>query len=236
MFRIAVCDDEESVRQKIDAYLKKYQSDTKEEFEVLFYSSGNELIFDFPKDLDLLLLDIYMDSSDGMEIAHEIREFDQELCIVFITTMVHRALEGYGVRAFGFISKPVAYPEFKHELTSALNDIRKRKTEYPVLRIPVGRGMILVPTHELYYCEVQYHALSLFYKDHTEEARLTIGEMEEKLAPYGFLRCHASYLVNARLIRRIDADQLLMTSGKKIPISQRRKKEFMSRIFNLYSN
>lgn len=177
-----------------------------------------------------------MNGTDGMEAARQIRGFDEEVCIVFITSMAERAIEGYGVRAFGFVCKPVNYGEFKHELASAIHDIAKRAAEYPVLTVQAGRSTLLVPTKEVYCCEVRDHSLAICYRDRAEEARVTIGEMEKKLRPYGFLRCHASYLVNRRFIRRIGAQSLLLTNDREIPISQRRRKEFMEEIFEWYGS
>ena len=55
-------------------------------------------------------------------------------------------------------------------------------------------------------------------------------ELEEQLMPYGFFRCHASYLVNNESISRIDATQLTLKDGTVIPISQRRRKEFLAEL------
>ena len=60
--------------------------------------------------------------------------------------------------------------------------------------------------------------------------------MEKRLKPYGFLRCHASYLVNRRFIRSVGAQSLVLTNGREIPISQRRRREFMDGIFEWYGS
>lgn len=236
MLCVAVCDDEAAVRRQINEYLDRFAGETGEELEISEFASANELIFNYPSGLDLILLDIGMNGTDGMDAAKQIRRFDEDVCIIFITAMAERAIEGYGVRAFGFVCKPVNYAEFRHELASAIRDIAKRAAEYPVLTVQSGRSTLMLPTKEIYYCEVRDHSLAICYRDRAEEARITIGEMEKRLHPYGFLRCHASYLVNRRFIRRVGAQSLVLTNGREIPISQRRRKEFMEEIFEWYGS
>ena len=115
MIRIAVCDDDRIVRESIVKALRRYERDNGMEFEVLEYAAADALLVSYPAELDLILLDIYMPGIDGMDAARAIRQFDQDVCIIFITTMYQRAIEGYKVRAFGFIRKPVSYEEFSHE-------------------------------------------------------------------------------------------------------------------------
>ena len=234
MYRIAVCDDEAVIRRQIREFLSRFSLETGEELEIAEFTSANELLFNYPAGLDLILLDIGMNGTDGMDAAKEIRRFNEDVCIIFITALAERAIEGYGVRAFGFVCKPVNYAELRHELVSAIHDISKRAAEYPVLTVQSGRSTLLLPTKDIYYCEVRDHSLTICYRDKVEEARITIAEMERKLKPYGFLRCHASYLVNRRFIRRVGANSIVLTNDKEIPVSQRRRKEFMDEIFDWY--
>ena len=52
-------------------------------------------------------------------------------------------------------------------------------------------------------------------------------ELEDQLLPCGFLRCHSSYLVNPRHIRSVALAELVLKDGSRIPISQRKRKEFL---------
>ena len=115
MYRIAICDDERICRDQLSSFLTRYAKQNKEEFELLVFENADRLLLYYPKDLDLLFLDIAMDGVDGMEAAREIRKADKHVCIIFITTMVQYAIDGYAVKAFGFIRKPVSEAELKHE-------------------------------------------------------------------------------------------------------------------------
>ncbi|MDE6841720.1 MAG: response regulator [Oscillospiraceae bacterium] len=129
MIQIALCDDEANIRKLLKQYLLRFSAETGQKVEVLEYASADQLLQNYPVGLDLLLLDIYMDGVDGMEAAKTIRTFDPQVCILFITTMYHRAIDGYAVRAFGFIKKPISYAELSHELSCAFIQIEQQRAQ-----------------------------------------------------------------------------------------------------------
>ena len=59
----------------------------------------------------------------------------------------------------------------------------------------------------------------------------TLGEYEDLLLDYGFLRIHKSHLVNAKYVTKVDRDGLLlMSDGKQLAISKRRKEMVMNKL------
>lgn len=50
-------------------------------------------------------------------------------------------------------------------------------------------------------------------------------DLEEELAPYGFLRIHKGYLVNYRFIRRIGEKDVLLTNDERVLMSRRKEQE-----------
>ncbi len=134
MYKIAVCDDEKIYRSRLKDLLEKYAQSKGLRFEIFSFESADKLLLNYPENLDLLFLDIAMDGVDGMSAARQIRLGDPQVCIIFITSMYQYALDGYSVKAFGFITKPVKDAELSHELTCALAMIDRRgsaSSSYP---------------------------------------------------------------------------------------------------------
>lgn len=69
----------------------------------------------------------------------------------------------------------------------------------------------------------------------------TLKKYDDFLLPYGFCRVHDKYLVNLAHVAKpiifgsfIDAEQMLtLKNGKKIPVSDKKKKEFLKRMKEL---
>ena len=230
MFRIAICDDEKIFRDQLNGFLLKYAEKAGEDFDILPYDSADRLLLNYPKDLDLLFLDIAMGGINGMEAAQEIRKTDPQVCIIFITTMVQYAIDGYAVKAFGFIRKPVSEAELKHELTCALAMIQNSRAREQYITIKTGGTIHRIAISRIRYCEVKNHQIILSVEGQEYQYRDSMAELEAKLLPLGFFRCHSSYLVNGEYIASIEQTQLKLQDGSIIPISQRKRKEFMQEI------
>lgn len=228
MYRIAICDDEIRVRDALLGYLDRYAAESEQIFQTIQYSSANTLLQNYPEHLDLLFLDIQMDGIDGMTAARQIRTFDEQVCLIFITTMHQYALEGYSVRAFGFVKKPVSYVEFRHELISAINQIDTLRARSNFITLKSRGQMERLPVSRILYCEVRNHSVEVHMTGETRSYRCQMKELETQLIPYGFFRCHASYLVNSAHIVRIETTGLILSDGGNIPVSQHRRKEFLS--------
>lgn len=227
MYRVAICDDEAPVRECLRGYLARYGRETGQPLEIAEFSSADALVREWPSGTDLLLLDIFMRGVDGMDAARQIRTFDQSVCIIFITTMYQRAIDGYAVRAFGFIRKPVSYAELRHELDCALRQIDFVRGQERFITLRAAGVSHRLPVSRIVYCEVRDHDMLVRMDGATSAYRYSMKELEGLLLPCGFLRCHSSYLVNPRHIRSVGQAQLVLKDGSSIPISQRRRREFL---------
>ena len=228
MLHIAVCDDERPVRESIVKALARYDKENSIDMKITEFASADSLLTSYPQNVDLILLDIYMPGMDGMDAARAIREFDPDVCIIFITTMYQRAIEGYKVRAFGFIRKPVSYEEFSHELGDAIRNIERAREKEHYITVKSSGRSYRIPVSRISFCEVRGHYVSLCVDGEVKEYRCPIRELEEQLGEYGFFRCHASYLVAADAIQEIRQADILLKDGNIVPISQRRRKTFLN--------
>lgn len=204
MYNVAVCDDEKTVVDVICSMIRQFEMETGERFQIHPFLSADSLLTHYPREIDIIFLDIKMSGIDGMKAAKKIREFDDQVCIIFITSLYQRAYEGYSVRAFGFVKKPFRYVTFRHELLSAIRFIRsiRRKEE----RITLKREGHLdrIPVAQILYCEVKGHQMGIHFIDGIRTYRISMNELEMILTPYGFLRPHKSFLVSLDAVDRIE--------------------------------
>ena len=104
--RIAVCDDEELFRIEFKSVLDKVLINA--EYDIDTFSGGSSLYEAFLKNpFDLVFLDIEMPGIDGITLAKRLRAVSENVQIVFLTSHIEYALEGYEVNALRYLVKPV---------------------------------------------------------------------------------------------------------------------------------
>ena len=110
----AICDDEKAVRELLYGWLSGsvYNAEIKE------YSSAEDLIKDIDSGskIDVLFLDIAMGGTDGIEAAKALGKRIEESgrsirasrpLIIFVTGIPDRMGDAFGVRAYGYLLKPI---------------------------------------------------------------------------------------------------------------------------------
>lgn len=225
--RIAVCDDEPEILKQLSLYLGQIQNELGDEFEIFYYTSAADLTAMMPRDIQIVLLDIGMSPMTGMEAARRLRAEGLDFALIFITSMVEYALEGYDVHAFAFLSKPVLYPSLYHQLTEAFQRIDKMQSQKTVMVIDTGSGKETIDLNTLVYAEVYQHETSFVFEHEKKTSIMPLSQVEKQIVRYGFFRCHKSYVVNLKKIASIDFSAATVSTGDILPISKYRRKEFL---------
>jgi DNA-binding LytR/AlgR family response regulator len=223
MLKIAICDDESASRAVIHGFLLQMLAKSIEYVDIYTYSSGSELLDNYPKGLDVLLLDIMMENENGIEIAKKIRKFDTKVQIVFITNLPQFAIECYKVHAFGYLLKPLTYSAFRIQMSELLKHLSIQGNKGLVIK----NGTLHRPIQyrDILYVETYKKKLLIHTKSDQLIYEATISQMEEQLAAYGFIRCHHSYLVNMSYIKGISKNDILLKNEEQIPVSRAKKNE-----------
>ncbi len=230
MIQIAVCEDEKPDREKLRSMLERYADQNGRLYTITEFSSANKLLADYRSQFDLLFLDISMDGLDGMTVAHELRKIDPIVCMIFVTSMRQYAIEGYTVRAFGFLPKPLLYDDFSLTLDAALQQIDARRMAEDTIQLQVRGQIERLKVSDIYYCEVTNHSVAVHLRSGTRNYRAQMKDVEALLTRYGFFRPHSSFLVNHRAIEQIGSNSLLLSNGDSIPVSQHRRKSFLKEL------
>ena len=228
MLHIAICDDEKDFVANLTALLNQYAAERGEEIKVTAYYDGMELIERYDPSIDLIFLDIQMRLMDGLQAAEHIRQVDETVGILFLTTMTQYGLEGYKYQAVNYIIKPIRYVRLKAELDQWLK--RHRKDTNPAIVVTNDAGKYKIALNSLRYIETFSRNLLL----HTEQENIicykSMKEMEQELKEKGFVRCHTSYIVNLFYVKGVNKLEIVLVTDETIPISQPKRKEFMKKL------
>ena len=228
MIHIAICDDEKDFVAYMTGLLKQYATETGQEIKVTAYYDGMELIEKYDTTIDLIFLDIQMRLMNGFRAAERVRQMDEKVGIIFLTTLTQYGLEGYKYQAANYIIKPMKYVRLKAEMDQWLK--KHRKDDSPSMVVSNDTGRYKVFLKSLHYVETFNRNLLL----HTEQENIicykSMKEMEQELQGKGFIRCHTSYIVNLFYVKGVNKLEIELITGEIIPISQPKRKSFMEKL------
>lgn len=224
MLHIAICDDEKGFVQYLTDLLNRYSKETGQDIKITPYYDGIELIEKYDTTIDLIFLDIRMKLVNGLHAAERIRQRDERVGIIFLTTLTQYGLEGYKYQADDYIIKPIKYARLKDEMSLFLK--KHRHNTSPFIIISNDKGKYRITLKDIRYIETSNRNLLVHAQDDIICYK-TMKEMEQSLSSQGFGRCHSGYLVNMLYIKRVEKLDVILTTGEIIPISQPRRKSFI---------
>ena len=219
MIKIAVCDDEELVRQKLTKILRKIFEKEQILCDICEFSSGLELL-EHAKEIQLLFLDMDMPGLDGIDVGIKISELNPWCQIVIASGREDRFKETYKVKPLGFISKPFEEDE-----------IREIVQSYDVASF--GREIIEVfrdrQSYQIQQKEIQYIAafngyVEMFVDGELYRKNISLNQLEKILVKDIFYKVHKSYIVNLFWVKEIYEKEVLV-GNIKIPLSRRQGKD-----------
>lgn len=229
MIRIAICEDEKETKCLIEDYLNIILKNILIEYEIQKYSSGEELLECNFKDIDILLLDIQMGKINGMDTARKIREVDNKMEIIFITSLIDYVQEGYEVRAYRYLLKPIESDELKKHVLTCIKEIEKNKNNYILIKNKSNTYKIY--SNEIKYIEIQKRDMVIHTINKNFEVRYSLEKIEHDLKLDKFVRCHKSFMVNLSYVENIKQNTIILESGEEVPVSRYRYKDVKERFF-----
>ena len=122
--KIAVCDDEEKIRNIIMSELKSSFPDD----EIISFGIGEDVLRSVEQDgymPNIILLDIMMPGVSGMDVARKLRDISDDVVIIFITGEKQYVFDAFDVRAFHFLVKPFSNEKLVSVIKAAKEEIAK---------------------------------------------------------------------------------------------------------------
>lgn len=222
---IAMVEDSSKDANDILSHAKRFSADSEGEIEVRWFNSGGEFLSQYHHNYDIVLMDINLSELNGMDVAKMLREIDNQVILIFVTSLAQYAVAGYEVSAFDFIVKPVDYPTFKRKIHRALACCPVSQNESILLSLREGIEYRITPSR-IKYIEIQSHDILI----HATEGNLVsygnLKELESKLDPHVFIRCHRSYLVNLSFVTAVHGNSITV-DGEELPLAKLKKPEFL---------
>ena len=220
MIKIAFCDDDMEVLHQMNELLDRYRVERNEDITYAAFQSPFELLTEIEKGIrpDILFLDVVMPGQNGMDVAKEIRQYDTNMKIIFLTSSPEFAVESYSVGAYFYQLKPIWEESFFRLMDAVLAECEKKKKNSLILRSK--DGITRIDLQQLEYCEVLGRKLLFHLEDGAVlESAGSLDDLAGQLMQYSnFFRPHRSFLVNMEYIQNISSRSIKMVNDAEIPI------------------
>ncbi|HAE62228.1 MAG TPA: DNA-binding response regulator [Eubacteriaceae bacterium] len=164
MKKIFVVEDEENIRNLIEAYLKK------EGYFVITAKDGDEAIEKWEENLvDIIIMDIMMPGYDGYEVLEYIRQ-ESKVPVIFLTAKreLEDRIRGFETGADDYLTKPFSMKELVMRTKAILkrtNSIDDNLKDYGDLAINEEKKEVMVKESIIELSQREYEILLYLVKN-----------------------------------------------------------------------
>ena len=222
-----VVDNEPLARELICSHIHKIEN-----LEMLARcgdtNQGLQILQEMP--VDLMFLDTQLPDKSGIDFLQSLNHPPE---VILMSATREFALEGFEMDVVDYLLKPIKFDRFKRAIDKyqLLKGISRTGfySAIPCIWIKENKKIVKLPLVEILYVE----GLGEYVRIHTTKrnvvTKMGIGEMEEKLIGYSFLRIHKSYIVS---VPKIDAysGNVLEINNIKLPIGRSFKTEVLKNL------
>lgn len=217
---IAVCDDNLQELKQLTGMIESYAAARGLTLRIRSFSDAEAMLRAAVSErFTHYFLDVVMPCMDGITAAQEIRSFDGDAGIVFLTSFREYAYQSYRVHAQDYLLKPVR----EDQLFSLLDQLQaQEESAAECILLQNGRSLFRVPYARLSHLEVSQKRLHFHLTDgQILHVPGTMAEFEGALlARPDFAKIHRSYIVNLHQVSVFSPEGCIMFSGKNLPISR----------------
>lgn len=225
MINVAICDDNIETTGKMDSILCNIAKKNFIPTETEVFWDGKHLVDAVETGIrfDIIFLDIEMEKEDGITAARKIREVDKNVLIVYVTNYQSYMQESFSVRPFRFLVKPVDETQMAVCFEEAYEEISSADSYF---RFSYQRLNHKVSIRDILYFESKKRKIYIITEKEMFELYGKLNDIEKSLkaSKIAFLRVHQSFLVNYKHVDGLAYDFIVMDNGKRISISEDRRR------------
>ncbi len=225
MRKIAIVDDDPNAAEQLQQVIELYGKEHGSQLDLVAFSDGDSFLWNYKMDFWAVFMDIQMPGSDGISIGKALRKLDPYVYLIFTTSFVKFAPEGYAVNAYDYILKPVSYPRIKSTL-DGIEKLTQRNDGKEILAANKD-GVIKVNEKDIYYVGIEKHNVQLHTANGAFRFWGSLKAFLDQVTPGTFSRCNHCFIINLRYVESVSNDTAIV-HGTPVAVSRRRKKDLLS--------
>ncbi len=215
MIRIAVCDDEQRCLDECSNLINEYkEAHPGTEAEIRCFRTSRDLLSAREKkSFDAYILDVYIDTLSGVDLAREIRKDNDEARIIFLTTSAVHYRDAFRVQAAHYLEKPVERGEFFEALDRIFNE--ETEKYYAVKDMGV---ISKVKIKDILYITSEDHYKSIVTPERSYFVRGTMKDILMGINEENFYLLNNKVIINLKRLKKISSSEIEMEDGTLFPV------------------
>lgn len=204
MIKIALCDDNLKSIENISKLMEAAIIELDFDAGITLVTDNQTSVYEEIKNgnIDILFLDVDFQNGgkNGVEFANELRKFNKNFYLVFLTAHFEYSLLSFKCKTFDYILKPITnsaitslFKRFKDEFTATENKIF----------INIKKGLS-IRAKDILFIERKQNRTYIHTKSCTYDSSISLNNIYKSLPQDIFLRNHRSYIVNTQAITRVN--------------------------------
>jgi len=230
--KLLLIEDEPLVAQRLERFCREILTGDLERLHVAssFEAAAAKLA---ENTVDVALLDLNLEGSDGMELLK--RSVASSFHTVIVSANTDRALEAFQYGVIDFVPKPFT----RARLTQALERVRQPGARGPVtarfLAVKKSGRIELVTIADMQFVQGAGNYSELVLANGRRELHDKTLEKLQEILPADFERIHKSYLVRMSLVKALHAAEgshyeAELHNGVRLPVGRARYKDLRERL------
>ena len=240
--RAIIIENEADATTLLTTLIKEYVSEVEVIGSAGTVKAGKELIEE--QEPDVIFLDIDLDDGTGFDLLDSIENID--FAIIFTTAFNDYAIKAFKYNAVDYLLKPFSIEELQTSIEKAKVALSSEVTYHRIKalvnqvhgladgKIPIYTldGISIYKISEIVRLEADraYCKLTL---DTSKQIIVSkpLKEVESILPLNTFFRPHKSFIININFVQKYvkeDGGYILLSNGETVPISRRKKDEFIT--------
>ena len=216
--KIALCDDSKQSLEELGFFLS--QIPTTKDADIHNFENSQDLInkIKHGETYDLYILDIFIDSNLGTDIAKLIRLHDADSNIIFVTSSPDFAVQSYEYRALHYLLKPVNYEHLQNAI------MRMNYSDEPhLICLAKNNGQVRIKLSDIIYISNNKNQQIVTSVHTTAHLNSTIKEIAADLADNPiFYRLSSGCIVNLKRVTSLNSKEATLEGGYTVTIPRGR--------------
>ncbi|SEA06934.1 DNA-binding response regulator, LytR/AlgR family [Eubacterium aggregans] len=230
---IVICDDDAHIIATLKSRILPLLDTLYPNHHLLDFSSGNDLLVWYTQnqeDIDILYIDIEMPGHTGLSVVKKLRQAGSSCIVIFVSSYESYVFSALDYSILHYLLKPLDIEKIDAVTKRALDTYKADHQDIEV----ISKGKhILLSVSTIIYVESKLRKVFIHTTEGSYPVNMKIGQLEEQLSPYSFVRTHKSYLVNLAMVIGYEGCTFMLTRGYRAEIGHARRSDIIDS-YNAY--